>query len=216
MLNLNELRLLRRLLIILCVSLGVIAGIMGGLFVGFKVMAPQVDHVLIKENFSEGISVDAIVVLGGGSGSRVRLAADYFHRGVSDRMIMTASSIFDQSYSQLMSNYAQKNGVPKSAIFLEEQSLSTKDHPIYVGALLESFQCKSVLIVTSLYHTRRSYAAFEKYFSSYYPDIDVYIVGAKDGIDYSRWWTDHEMLEAVGFELVKMVYYSLFSSRLSD
>ena len=40
--------------------------------------------------------------------------------------------------------------------------------------------------------------------------MDVFIYAAPDGIDYSRWWMEHEMLQLVAIESLKRVYYALF------
>ena len=40
-----------------------------------------------------------------------------------------------------------------------------------------------------------------------------YVCASDDGIDYDNWWKHHEMIQTIGFELIKRAYYSLFVFR---
>ncbi len=170
----------------------------------------HVDTLLQYESLSVSDSVDAVVVLGGGTGSRVMEAVSILDRYNPRYLIMTGGPYFRTTTPQLMADYAKhlKTGLP--IILYEENSYSTYDHIVNLVPLFYQYDIQSVLVVTSLFHTARSYAVFSSYVNKHGHDIDVFIHGAADGIDYSYWWKDHEMLQRVLLELLKRIYYSLF------
>lgn len=154
--------------------------------------------------------IDAIIVLGGGRGSRVSHALQLAHTHPPKFMIMTGDSYFDTTVPHLMGDYAINRGFPAPKILHETQSHSTLDHPKNILPLLQENHIKRVVIVTSLFHTRRSARVFRRYFNQHAPDMTWYITGSPDGIDYQSWWRHHEMIETIGFEWIKSLYYMLF------
>ena len=70
-----------------------------------------------------------------------------------------------------------------------------------------------MIVVTSLYHTRRSKQVFERFLSTKNQQdvhLEYYISGAPDAIRYKAWWKDHEMMQLVIIEVLKLTYYTLF------
>ena len=62
-------------------------------------------------------------------------------------------------------------------IFLEEKSFSTRDHPRQLRAYFDVMNIQSVVLVTSQFHTRRSYDSF----SDFYGDqISFFTMGVDD------------------------------------
>ena len=108
----------------------------------------NVSHLLVKQSSNFPSKPDAIVVLGGGDGNRIKKAADFYTQSNANYMIMTAGPIFDSSYAKLMKDYAIKLGIPESNIILEQQSLSTKDHPNYLIPIFKNYDIKNIVIVT--------------------------------------------------------------------
>lgn len=167
----------------------------------------NIEFFLVYESESFPNNVDAIVVLGGGTGNRVDTALSFYNESNSKYLIMTAGPLFDNSFAQLMKDYAINNGAAESSIILEEKSLSTKDHPIYLDTVFKKYDCKKVVIVTSKFHTKRSYETFLNYYRN--SDISFYMLSAPDKIDYSRWYKNHESAEKVLIELSKRFVYKL-------
>lgn len=116
----------------------------------------------------------AIVVLAGGfkdNGElpqnvkyRVLTAYKLYKQGLAPRIIMSGkwSPYWDhsppkQTEAEMMSRYARSLGVPNSAIFNEEHSQNTSENIFYTYKIfLEPNNWRSIIIVTSDYHVRRT------------------------------------------------------------
>ncbi|RAP30218.1 hypothetical protein DID78_02790 [Candidatus Marinamargulisbacteria bacterium SCGC AG-343-D04] len=163
-------------------------------------------HLFLEYERKPLSKVDALVVLSGGTGSRVDLGVDMFKQGVSSTIIFTGNLFYLKSVPQLMRDYAESRGLSSARVILEENSYSTSDHAVNLKPIFEQNEIRSICIVTSKFHTQRAYKVFSTYFST----LDVYVVGSEDGIDYSRWWKTPQMIELVMFEFLKRVYYGVF------
>jgi len=170
---------------------------------------PYVDKVLVYESPSFPKTVDAVIVLEGGIGQRVTEGVALLEKTEASYLIMTGGAYFHTTSPRLMGQFAKRlsNNLPE--ILYEENSLSTYDHPINLMPIFNHYNIRSFIVVTSQYHTARTKAVFDAYFKGQKNDFEVYIHGASDGIDYSRWWKDHEMKQRVGIELLKRIYYFL-------
>jgi len=68
-------------------------------------------------------------------------------------------------------------GVPKDAIFLEGSSRNTRENAIYSKNLIDSINCQTALLVTSVAHMPRAVAAFQRAGVSVVPvSTDVQVV----------------------------------------
>ena len=178
------------------------------LFLGILLWKPflkSLAHALVYE--TNLARADAIVVLGGGSGSRVKKAVELYHEELAPKLIFTGNQFLLTSQADLMKDYAKKLGVRSKYIILEKNSESTIDHVRNLKHIFEEHNIERIIVVTSLFHTRRSYMVF-KQLSEF--DIDVMVVGSSDGIDYDNWWHHHEMIEKVLIEFQKLFWYFLF------
>ena len=178
----------------------------GGVLLLLRLCLPGV-HVFLETERVPDRSVDAIVVLSGGSGARVKRAVSLGSQRQIKTVFLTGSPRFLTSEPRLMQAYMESIGGGFDQVILEEQSLSTADHVRYLMPLFQAHQVRSICIVTSKYHTARSYRVFKRGLQEGLPEMAIFIVGADDGVDYSRWWTDSEMTQTVGMELLKQVYY---------
>ena len=151
--------------------------------------------------------VDVIVVLSGESGTRVKKAVELYDANVSTLMIMTGGPRYLTTDPDLMKEYAAFLGVSKDHIFIETESYSTRDHVLNLDPIFKEKNIRSVLIVTSLFHTKRSYEIF----SSYYGDeLEIGVSGANDNVNYSQWWRDFNDIEVVLIEFFKSIFYTFF------
>lgn len=155
-------------------------------------------------------SVDAVVVLSGGDGERVQKAVTLVDQVKTEKVFMTGGPVFNTTYPVLMKQFFLESGGRVNHIVLEENSYSTYDHVVELKPLFELHNVQSFLIVTSKFHTRRSFYVFNAYFESTY---DIGIVSADDGVDYDRWWSDSEMIQKIVFEWQKFIWY-FFSNKL--
>ncbi len=114
----------------------------------------------------EPSQADSIVVFAGGVGEsgqagggyqeRVREAVDLYQAGYAPRMIFSSGYEFAFREAEVMRSLAMSQGVPASAILLETRASSTYENVLFVYKLLEEFDSKTILLVSSPYHMRRA------------------------------------------------------------
>ena len=113
---------------------------------------------------------DVIVVLGGGmdadgtlhSSTRLRVArgVDLFEAGAAPRLHMTGGMARDggPSAGEGMRDLAMELGVPKAAITIETDSLSTLQNALFSQPMLN--EAESAILVSEAFHLPRSRASF--------------------------------------------------------
>ena len=111
------------------------------------------------------ISADVIIVLGGGSHERPLRAAELFKQRAAQRIITTGEGDDEINRELLISN-----GVPASAIQIENKSTTTQENAKFTIKLLRAEEIHTAILVTSWYHSRRALKTFEHYA----PEINFY------------------------------------------
>ena len=153
-------------------------GISGRLLHTLEGQYPTLDVATIQTmSIGEGETpVRWIVVLAGGIAddptlpfhiqishdSRVRLfeAIRVYHRLLGSNIILSGGIGFQTvPEATILSRVAQSFGVKKTDIVLEAQSRDTKDHPLFVKAIVEN---NPFILVTSAYHMPRAVRLFTK------------------------------------------------------
>jgi uncharacterized SAM-binding protein YcdF (DUF218 family) len=182
---------------------------LGCLFLGvgvliFPVAMRGVYYTLITEIPTD--NADVIVVLSGATGARVREGVRLYHAGVAPKLLMTGGPFFETSMADVMAKYAISLGVPSKNILQESSSLSTHTNAVGTLPLVQQLGAHRVMIVTSRFHTARSYKTFRDVFPA---DIELFIAGSEDGVNDGDWWHHGEMAETVLIELGKTLYYRL-------
>ena len=71
-------------------------------------------------------------------------------------MIFSSGYEFAFREAEVMRSLAMSQGVPASAILLETRASSTYENVLFVYELLEEFDSKTILLVSSPYHMRRA------------------------------------------------------------
>ena len=97
---------------------------------------------------------DVIVVLGGETPNRAARAAELFHRDVARHILVSGAGDAGLIRRRLLDQ-----GVPASAISLEENSANTWENGVFSVRMLRRANARKVCLVTSWYHSRRSVAA---------------------------------------------------------
>lgn len=134
-------------------------------------------HPLLKERLDEAyerfqqFGHKYIIVSGGGVGSR-------------------------QSEAELMKEYLVDKGVPAKRILKEDKSHNTVQNLIFSKQLMEQYQLKSFMIITNLFHVRRT-----KYI--------MHRLGMKGGFSANR-----SLRSVVGFQL-KLTLLEIRAFRLT-
>lgn len=169
---------------------------------------------------------DAIVVLGGSAvyKERTRKAAELFKQGISDKIILTNDGLEagwsrteqrNPYFVELAEKELLAHGVPAQNIEILHQTVaSTKDEAILIGEESRKRGWKSVQIVTSGYHSRRSLWLFELY--SGLDNWALGVVSPPPGEltpEPFYWWFSRRGWNFVGGEYLKSAYYLVFTYR---
>lgn len=147
-----------------------------------------IDRLLFEGLADTGANADCIIVLGSRKAEKYRVpaAAKAFFAGRSEKLLLCGGKIRDFSNGSMteaenMYRKALELGIPESSILMEKNSLNTIEN--ILCSLLELQRSmwlnkiKSVLLVTTAYHMRRSIHIAKYLFPSH---ISVYPCPADD------------------------------------
>jgi uncharacterized SAM-binding protein YcdF (DUF218 family) len=186
------------------VYIAVLCFVLGAGFLLFPFAMRGVYRSLVVELPTD--HADVIVVLSGDTGERVREGVRLYEAGVAPKILMTGGPFFQTSMADVMADYAVSLGVPSENIMRETQSVSTYTNATGTLPLLEQIDANRVILVTSRFHTARSYETFRSVLPL---TMTLFVHGAEDGVQERNWWQNGEMLETVLIELGKTMYYRL-------
>jgi uncharacterized SAM-binding protein YcdF (DUF218 family) len=124
------------------------------------------------------VAADALVVLGGGVHERPVRAAELFRQAVAPRIFITGAG--DDLINR---DILQKLGVPRSAMELESDSLTTRENALFTIRLLRAEHVRSAVLVTTWYHARRALKTFEHFA----PEIKFYSRPSYYAFDRADW-----------------------------
>jgi uncharacterized SAM-binding protein YcdF (DUF218 family) len=150
---------------------------------------------------------DAIVVLSDDNfyADRATHAAQLFRQGVAPVVVASGRRLRpDAGISELMEHDLIERGVPKDNIErLTHDANNTIEEAEVVEKRAKERRWKSVVIVTSNYHTRRTRYIFKKLFPM---GIAVTVASAPDGdFDPQKWWEKRKSVKLFTHELVGYV-----------
>ncbi|MFH1749605.1 MAG: YdcF family protein [bacterium] len=152
---------------------------------------------------------DAIIVISGGeTKARTREGVDLYFQNYAQKIIFSGAAK-DQdrsgiSNAQMMANIALDFGVSENAMILEETSKTTFENAKEVKKILEQNNWKSIILVTSPYHQKRTYFSFKKALSEEYTIINRSATDStwrKNG-----WWRTKEGWYLSLNEIQKIIY----------
>lgn len=132
-------------------------------------------------------SVDAIVAVSGGdTNARTDEAIRLYKNHWAPTLIFSgaAQDKSGPSNAEAMQARAIDQGVPSSAILLDESSETTKQNAENTKTIFESHAINSVILVTSGYHQRRASLEFNKRAEN----VTIYNNPVYDDQDWSFWW----------------------------
>jgi len=165
---------------------------------------------------------DAIVVMSGSATFRERTqrAAELYAAGRAKRIVLTNDageggwSVQEQRnipYHELASRALRRRGVPDEAIeTLPEPVTGTYHEALLLREYAEAQGLRSLLIVTSAYHSRRVLWTMQQVFHNGSTRIGLEAVppGQQTPLP-ATWWLHYRGWQLVFGEHVKMVYYIL-------
>jgi uncharacterized SAM-binding protein YcdF (DUF218 family) len=164
---------------------------------------------------------DAIVQLAGGEGDRELETAAMFASRAAPIVVLTTGrddpavpelrrrNVKVERYIERSRRYLQELGVPAAAIIvLPELATSTADEANIVSAWIKTRNIKSLIIVTSAFHTRRAGYIFERTLRGTGVVIRTHPT-TFDRYKPDSWWTDRNTLQTGLIEWQKTLYYRL-------
>jgi uncharacterized SAM-binding protein YcdF (DUF218 family) len=151
-------------------------------------------------------TADVAIVLSGGSGDRVEKAVSLLNQNKVRRLLMTGGPRFNSSEAASMKNYAISLGVPEDKISLEERAQSTYENATFTKPIIKNWGVKSIIVVTSDYHTRRSHLVFKNVYGD---SVTLQTVGGNRLVTPELWFRNHEMSEKVLQEWGKIIIYKI-------
>jgi hypothetical protein len=157
---------------------------------------------------------DAILVLAGETDIRPRRGLELLRQGYAERMVIDVPAnvkLYEFSQMELAERYVhdlQGGGLPKGAQIevCPIEGLSTKDESKNAESCLKRDGARSVLIVTSDFHTRRALAVFRREFPRH-----AYSVAAARSEDHfgERWWKRRQWAKVFFDEWVRLVWWKV-------
>ena len=152
---------------------------------------------------------DVIVVMGGGNNDlRYWNGVRLMEEGYAPRLILDVFSkgvTFGNSDLDLARNFVNRTTPGKSTICPLGDN-STYEEARYLGECVRGMNVKSVLVVTSSYHTRRALSILQKrlpqYHFSTYAAADPYFFG-------ERWWQTREWAKTTYGEWQRYLWWQL-------
>ena len=142
---------------------------------------------------------DCIVVFAGGVGEsgragqgyeeRVQRAVELYKDGYANRIIFSSGYMYVYEEPLLMKALAVSLGVPDEAILIEDKAKNTYENAVFTGKILKKNNWKKIILVTSIYHTRRASLVFKKIAE----DLRVLYVPPQKSLFYA-----HERIDAFG------------------
>ncbi len=181
------------------------------------------EHLIVEKPMERA---DVILVLAGSSAydERAVRAAEIYKQGVAPLVLLT-----DDGESAGWSRAEQRNppfvelarktlvaqGVPPENIeILEPQTSGTIYEARLLRQIAQEKKYKTILLVTSAYHTRRALHTFEKVFAENDVDMEIGIESARTGGEQTptpfSWWLNGRGWQMVAGEYVKGLYYWIY------
>jgi uncharacterized SAM-binding protein YcdF (DUF218 family) len=150
---------------------------------------------------------DAIIVLGDDNfyGDRATQAAQMFRQGVAPVVVASGRRLRPSAgISELIEHDLIERGVPRDRVErFAHDAENTREEAVALRRLAGEKGWKSVVVVTSNYHTRRVRYIFQKVFPR---AIEVSVASARDGsFDPEHWWERRKSVKDFLGELVGMV-----------
>jgi hypothetical protein len=150
---------------------------------------------------------DVIVVLAGETDRRPKRALELLAQGYGQRVLLdvpTNSKLYEFSQIELARKYIQDLPQGASVSICPIVGLSTKDESKDVEQCLAREGGKSVLIVTSDFHTRRALSVFRREL----PGYDYSAAAARDDGQFgARWWTHRQWAKIFVDEWLRLIWW---------
>lgn len=154
---------------------------------------------------------DIIVVLAGEEKERVEYGAYLFQEewAKKDRIVMAGGPlVWKYSWASLMKEHAVHLGISRKFILLQDKSRTTEEDAKYTREIIERHKYKSLILVTSPYHSKRAFIIFQKVMGK---DIKVISAPVENSwFKFEDWWKRKRDRAAVFNEYSKFLWLWIF------
>ena len=163
---------------------------------------------------------DAIVVLSGSAtyAERAHKAAVLYHAGVSRKIILTNdnrqggwSKTEERNpyfYERARAELLRAGVAPGDIVVLPKPVYSTHDEAVLLREQSETLPLRSMIVVTSAYHSRRVRWMLDRTFSGTQTKIGLDpVLPGQQTPKPATWWLHLQGWEDVPLEYVKIIYY---------
>ncbi|MBW4061109.1 YdcF family protein [Candidatus Saccharibacteria bacterium] len=189
---------MKRFVVIVGIALAVLVLVAVAAFFGLGFyLSPQ----------SKVAKADAIVAISGGdTDARTAEAVALYRSGYAPKIIFSGAALDPNapSNAKVMATAAEAQGVPSSAISLDETATNTRENAANTASVIAAQQDKSIILVTSPYHQRRAYIVFRRQLGK------NFIIENHSSVDQgwrrSDWWATAESRSLTLSELQKVIY----------
>jgi uncharacterized SAM-binding protein YcdF (DUF218 family) len=187
-----------RILKWLLITLGVVAGLITLSIIGIGFfLSPQ----------TQLRHADLIVAISGGETSqRTREAVKVYKEGYAPKLLFSgaAADRSGPSNAAAMRADALRQGVPTSAIIIEEDAVTTAQNASNTAPIIHQLGARSIILVTSPYHQRRASLNFRQILG---PNVAIINHSATDSVwRKSTWWRQPSTIGLTLSELQKTLY----------
>jgi len=190
------------------------------LFLSYEYLLRQIGHFLVFEQTPQ--KSDVIVVLNGRDTERSLAAVDLYNRSYAKLIVMAQGSKqpgCDEFWKRVGNDWNSKIFFQRAmeAMGIPEQSLkligngvtSTYEEARVTQGFLRENGHKSVLLVTSKWHSRRAYLTFKSVLNEIEGVRIICHPSRYDSFDADTWWKNENEIELVLGEYVRLIYYML-------
>jgi len=149
---------------------------------------------------------DVILVLAGETDHRPERGLDLLRRGYAQRLVLDVprGKIYRWDEPELAQEYVST--LPQASVIsvCAINGLSTKEETRDAGGCLAQWRPRSVLLVTSDYHTRRAFSVFRHQL----PQYRFSMAAAYDPQEFGvRWWQHREWAKVNFYEWGRFIWW---------
>jgi hypothetical protein len=150
---------------------------------------------------------DAILVLAGETDRRPQRALELLSQGYGRRIVLDVpnnAKLYEFTQIELAQKYIQDLPQAASVSICAIDGLSTKDEAKEAEKCLQREGAKSVLIVTSDFHTRRALEIFRQEF----PGREFSVAAARNDEGFgTKWWTHRQWAKTFVDEWLRLIWW---------
>lgn len=146
------------------------------------------------------VKTDAVVVLAGGKG-RIEEGVRLYREGKGERLFLIGVDPSVRKSDLFVEKAGQRGG---EEVYLEKVSRNTLENAILARQMLITYNVRSMLLITSRYHMKRSLLLFRQVFPK---DVAIYPYPVTGSSSVEGWWSHGGSVRLLFSEFYK---YCLF------